>query len=391
MPQELINRSDDLKKLLDERYDIKIIDECYALIDGIPYLNNNLNIKYGSLVSNLSLNGERTIRPNTHVIYFIGEYPCNTNGSCIESIRHSNGSTLTKNLKVNFSFSNKPRNGGYNDYYEKFIRYIEIITAPPLSLDNSIKIKTTSIADFNQEEYSVFCYTDTNSSNNEITYISQKLKNHKIAIIGLGGTGSYVLDFVSKTPVKEIRIIDGDNFSQHNAFRAPGAPTIDKFEMKKTDYFYSIYSNIHKNIINHKVFVTEQNIDDLLKGIDFVFINIDSGKIKKTIIDYLLNNNKCFVDLGIGIEIYDNKLIGQIRTTFCTPEKNDHLHDRISLVDREDDEYSSNIQIAELNALNAILGIIKWKKMCGFYQDLKSEFNSIYTINTGALVNECEI
>jgi tRNA A37 threonylcarbamoyladenosine dehydratase len=33
--------------------------------------------------------------------------------------------------------------------------------------------------------------------------INDKLKPLRIGIVGLGGTGSYVLDFVAKTPVKE--------------------------------------------------------------------------------------------------------------------------------------------------------------------------------------------
>ena len=37
----------------------------------------------------------------------------------------------------------------------------------------------------------------------------------------------------------------------------------------------------------------------------------------------------------------------------------------------EDDEYATNIQIADLNALNALMAVIKWKKLSGFYQDLK--------------------
>ncbi|WP_318271316.1 ThiF family adenylyltransferase [Sphingobacterium cellulitidis] len=46
-----------------------------------------------------------------------------------------------------------------------------------------------------------------------------KLERQKIAIIGLGGTGAYILDMVAKTPVKEIHLFDGDSFDQHNAFR----------------------------------------------------------------------------------------------------------------------------------------------------------------------------
>jgi hypothetical protein len=37
---------------------------------------------------------------------------------------------------------------------------------------------------------------------------------------GLGGTGSYILDLVSKTPVNEILLFDSDDFLQHNAFRS---------------------------------------------------------------------------------------------------------------------------------------------------------------------------
>lgn len=65
----------------------------------------------------------------------------------------------------------------------------------------------------------VFQYIDTNSSRANIEMINMKLERQKIAIIGLGGTGAYILDMVAKTPVKEIHLFDGDSFDQHNAFR----------------------------------------------------------------------------------------------------------------------------------------------------------------------------
>jgi hypothetical protein len=51
-------------------------------------------------------------------------------------------------------------------------------------------------------------------------------------------------------------------------------------------------------------------------------------------------------------------------------------------------EYSTNIQIAELNALNAALAVIKWKKLAGFYQDLDFEHHCSYTIGGNMLRNE---
>ena len=72
-----------------------------------------------------------------------------------------------------------------------------------------------------------FNYIDTASSRAEIDVVTAKLaKLKRIAIVGLGGTGSYVLDLVAKTPVWEIHLYDGDAFLQHNAFRSPGAPTL---------------------------------------------------------------------------------------------------------------------------------------------------------------------
>ncbi len=48
-------------------------------------------------------------------------------------------------------------------------------------------------------------------------------------------------------------------------------------------------------------------------------------------------------------------------------------------------EYASNIQIAELNALNACLAVIKWKQLSGFYQDLEHEHHLTYSTNCALL------
>ena len=38
-----------------------------------------------------------------------------------------------------------------------------------------------------------------------------------------------------------------------------------------------------------------------------------------------------------------------------------------------ENEYDRNIQIADLNMLNAALAVVKWKKLFGFYADNESE------------------
>jgi len=53
-----------------------------------------------------------------------------------------------------------------------------------------------------------------------------------------------------------------------------------------------------------------------------------------------------------------------------------------------DNEYDKNIQIADMNALNAALAVMKWKKLFGFYADNEREHYSTYTIDTNLLTSD---
>ena len=71
------------------------------------------------------------------------------------------------------------------------------------------------------------------------------------------------------------------------------------------------------------------------------------------------------------------------------PVRADHFRQRVSLADGTgNNEYDRNIQVADLNALNAALAVIKWKKLAGFYRDMKAEHHSQFTIDGSLLINE---
>ena len=226
MLQQQINLSPDLKRLRDEGYEIEI-KEGFLIVHNIPYVNSIREVKFGKLISTLSLNNDVTIKPDNHVINFMGEYPCNNDGTNIAAIQHSGqlNQQLFDGIIINFSFSNKPPNG-YDNYYDKVVRYAEIISAPARSIDKTVSSKTFKVI-IDSEEASVFNYIDSNSSRANIYHLNLKFKGQRVAIIGLGGTGSYILDFLAKTPVDEILLFDGDEFLQHNAFRAPGAASVE--------------------------------------------------------------------------------------------------------------------------------------------------------------------
>lgn len=381
-----INRSRDLKQLIDEGFEVEVKGG-HLVVHHIPYVNSSCQIKYGKLISTLALNGDVTVKPDTHVIGFMGEHPCNKDGSIITAIQHSNtNQQIAEGIVMNFTFSNKPK-GGYENYYHKVTQYAKIITAPAKAIDNTVTVQTFKVRECGEEE-SIFLYTDSNSSRANISHLNEKFKGQKIGIIGLGGTGSYVLDFVAKTPVDEILLFDNDEFLQHNAFRSPSVASVETLNkrMKKVDYFTSIYSQMRRGIKAIPEKVTEVNIN-LLKELSFVFVCIDSNRARSVIISKLKEFGITFIDVGLGVNIAENNLVGTLRVTVGTPEKYDHIPNRIGVEETDDNEYATNIQIADLNALNALIAVIKWKKLCGFYQDLKNEHNSTFVINTGQLLH----
>jgi len=386
MSQQLISHSRDLKRLQDEGYEIEIRGG-YLMIHHIPYLNNIGQIRYGVLVSSLTLSNNRTSRPENHLVYFTGEHPCDNTGVPIMTIAHTSQTQDLGGIVINHSFSNKPI-GGYTDYYEKITVYAAIISGPAKALDDTVTEKTFKMI-ASSEDDSVFQYIDTNSSRANINPVNGKLEKYKIGIIGLGGTGSYILDLVAKTPVESISLFDGDLMLQHNAFRSPGAITAAQLENQtnKAVYFEKIYSAMHRHIKAVPDFITEQNLNEL-EHLSFVFICVDSNKVRKILSNYLLKKSISFIDVGLGVEVVENQLIGMLRVTAATPDKNDHLPVRISGEDHGDNIYATNIQIADLNALNAALAVIKWKKMASFYQDLEEEHHSAYSINTSKIFNE---
>lgn len=348
-----------------------------------------MQIKYGSLLAALELSVDsKTVPPPDHTVMFSGdEFPCYANGTMISGIQCENKNEhILPDFHCRFRFSSKP-SSGYRDNYLKFTQYILVMSGPVSSVDPTVTPRT--FKKIHSELSTVFNYYDTNAARSSTVKISQKLRDQKIAIIGLGGTGSYVLDFIAKTPVSEVHLFDGDEYLLHNSFRSPGAPSTDELNNNKAKvkYHYDIYSKMHKGIIPHDEHVLPENIA-LLNGMSFVFLCIDKGSAKKPIVEYLIEQGIPFIDTGIGVQKVDDTLIGAIRVTTVTPMMNSHVSRRIQMVDDDNDAYSTNIQIAELNALNAALAVIKWKKLLGFYFDAVEENHSVFTIDTGLVSNE---
>jgi hypothetical protein len=144
---------------------------------------------------------------------------------------------------------------------------------------------------------------------------------------------------------------------------------------------------MRKAIVPHPEGITADNAAELAQ-MSFVFLALDAPKAKRWAIDVLTGANVPFVECGMGLYTIDQKLAGAVRLTTVTPARQDAVR-RIPFTDgAENNEYAHNIQIADLNALNAALAVIRWKKLCGFYNDLEHEHDSTYTVDGNHVANE---
>lgn len=391
MSQQLINRSPDLKRLRHDGFDIEI-RAGHLLVKSVPYVNSKGEILRGTLVTPLGdVSGERVGPPSEHTASFAGEHPCNHDGSIIEKFQHSTETkSLGRGVVVNHMFSAKPKpDGKYRDFYHKVVTYVGIISGQAQILDPNVTAMTCVVVEPPLDE-SPFNYLDTSSTRAGIGGIVSKLEQMKIAIVGLGGTGSYLLDFIAKTPVGEVHLFDGDAFANHNAFRSPGALSVDELNERplKVVYLRDRYSKMHRKIVAHEAFLDEDNIADL-RGMNFVFLSLDRGADRQLVVERLERWGISFIDVGMGVNFKGDTLRGSVKVTASTPAKRDHVRKRVTFSNDEvENDYSKNIQIAELNALNAALAVIKWKKLCGVYLDLEREHCSVYTIDGNIIANE---
>lgn len=147
---------------------------------------------------------------------------------------------------------------------------------------------------------------------------------------------------------------------------------------------------MHRGIVAHPENLTIDNIDEL-KEADFVFIAIDDGPSRKVIVEHLEEFGVPFIDVGMGVYLTEDKLGGQVRTTSSTDMMRSHVHDKERIpygAADANNEYAKNIQIADLNSLNATLAVIRWKKFLTYYHDFDHQHHSVYAIDGNRLIND---
>lgn len=388
MFQKLVSHNDDIRRLVEKGYAVGF-DSNYLIVRDIPYLDDKLERKEGAIVTKLVFTDPDHVVQEDHQIFFAGSHPHGLDGKPIANL---GGGTVqlalsqaAADIVVQRHFSNKPRVDGqlvpFSDFFAKIESYVSIIAGPALARYGGTVLTFRSVETISNE--SVFKIHDTLTSRAEITDLAAKFKDEIVALIGLGGTGGYLLDFLVKTPVKEIRGFDVDPFHIHNAFRSPGRFKGDEFKRSKAQVYQARYENFRHGLKLTGKFM-DASCDDDLEGVTFAFVCVDKGSSRAGIFDLLIAKGIPFIDVGMGLNRKHGPISGMMRATYYSSQQAQAVRDKglAPLVDQPDDVYKTNIQISELNAINAALAMIRYKQFKGYYlEDDPNLFNLLFGLS----------
>jgi hypothetical protein len=370
MFQKLVSHNDDIRRLVEKGYAVAF-DSGYLIVRDVPYLDSGGQLQIGAIVTKLDFIDQERVKQVDHQVFFTGSAPHGLDGRPIPNL--GGGPTplaLSEDCTdviVQRSFSNKPREtGAFEDFFHKIESYVTIISGPAIEKYGADPCTFRAVEKI--VPHSVFKFHDTLTSRAEIGDLSDQFKNDIVAVIGLGGTGAYVLDFLVKTPVREVRGFDADAFHVHNAFRSPGKLDPTELGKSKADVYGHRYENFRYGLSVHPKFVDASSSTDL-EGVTFAFVCVDNGLSRAAIFELLLSNGIPFIDVGMGLKRKGNPLRGMLRVTYYSAEHGREVRDKgfSQLTENADDIYHTNIQISELNALNASLAVLRFKQLRGFY------------------------
>lgn len=368
--------------LVADGYDM-VLRSGHLLIRRLPYLAPSGLRRDGQLVLPVTVVGGVLSDATDHRIWFAGEEPRDDNGGTLATLDpHDFG----VGERAQFMMSFKPPSGAYSSLHDKIRQYAHILRNAAWQID-------PTVADVTRGSYQVvpddlpFVYPDTNTTRAGLITLNNLFRGHTIAIVGVGGTGSYILDQIAKTWVDRIILIDGDSLETHNAYRAPGAVAIDALasQPNKAAYFAAEYGRMHTGITAHPVALAAENLH-LLEGATFVFLAAADAEARPAIMKWLRDRGVPFIDVGMSFREGEQGLTGMAKVSAYLPGDESPLPTAPAVPPGEDD-YSSNIQLAELNALNAILAVIRWKRYLGFHATHAESNLTVYKLFSNEIRN----
>lgn len=238
------------------------------------------------------------------------------------------------------------------------------------------------------KSFNPFNIPNTFEDRAELRPVQDRIRGQRIAIIGLGGTGSHVLDLIAKAPVGNIHLLDCDVVEWHTLFRAPDAPTSDDIELVragqllKVDYYASKYAPLRTGIHPHPIKVDGTSMwRDFLSRhpVDFAFVCIDQlldcdSPRQDAVYCALSETEVPFIDSGVSITLEGDAVRGAVTTSVYAAgslEWKTAVPNARVIGNRPG---YRNVQLPEVNELAAALAVMEWRRQTEQYVSESTSF-----------------
>ena len=135
----------------------------------------------------------------------------------------------------------------------------------------------------------------------------------KVNVIGAGGTGTWIVDILSKTNVGEIHVWDHDKIERRNVKRAPGGERAwaKHVGAAKAEACQAIYGSGNVRVIPHVKRVEEINVDAATTG-SYLFIAVDDEESQELIEKHAISRRIRFSSVGMSVDYEHGTAKGSI-------------------------------------------------------------------------------
>jgi hypothetical protein len=193
MSAKPIARDSGLERLVDAGYRVEVRQQ-HLLLHDVPYVLGDRSVGRGTLACPYIESAGTALPPENHVVMWTGDFPCLPSGVPIEQIRHvESREEPFSGFVITHRFSNKPEGvSNFEDHYSKMVHYAMVLQSQATAIDPTADARGERGSVAQDMDHQPFAYADSASARAEIQELSRRLALKRVAIVGVGGTGSYI-------------------------------------------------------------------------------------------------------------------------------------------------------------------------------------------------------
>ena len=196
----------------------------------------------------------------------------------------------------------------------------------------------------------------------------------RVAIVGLGGVGAWIADFVVKADPREVHGWDYDCIEPKNILRMPGGLDPGVWIARpKAEWFQETYSLIHTNVHGHNRKVLSENVQEIMEGTTFAFVAVDDAEDRMMVCDALANAGIPFVVAGLSPVRKDKRVKISMRIVTAHVGVSSWKEAIPQVGQAGQDDYGS-LDLPDVYSMAAGWAIQSWRKMRGqLWQEQREE------------------